>query len=128
MSMRRSSLGQVRGLGAAKTGASFFWWQRISGLALVPLALWFVASVIALAGADYQHFRAWIGVPGNATLMVLTVFAVFYHAQLGLQVVIEDYLHKPAAKFALLILVKFVAVVSALFSAVAVCRVAFLGG
>jgi succinate dehydrogenase / fumarate reductase membrane anchor subunit len=124
----RSSLGQVRGLGSAKTGSSHFWWQRLTGLALVPLCLWFVISVISLAGADYQHFRAWIGMPGNATLMVLTILVAFYHAQLGVQVVIEDYVHRPAVKLVSLILVKFAAVVCALYSAVAVCRVAFVGG
>ena len=124
----RSSLGQVRGLGAAKTGASHFWWQRLTGLALVPLSLWFVISVISLAGADYQHFQAWISIPGNATLMVLTIFAAFYHAQLGVQVVIEDYVHRQAVKLVSLILLKFAAALCALFSAVAVCRVAFVGG
>jgi succinate dehydrogenase / fumarate reductase membrane anchor subunit len=124
----RSPLGRARGLGSAKEGVAHFWWQRMTGLALVPLALWFVASVISLAGKDYAQFHAWLAVPCNAMLMCLLVLAVFHHGQLGLQVVIEDYVHQPAVKFASLIAVKFAAVLFAVFAIVAVGRVTFAGG
>jgi succinate dehydrogenase / fumarate reductase membrane anchor subunit len=124
----RSPLGRVRGLGSAKEGVSHFWQQRLTAVALVPLALWFVVSVISLIHADYQHLHAWISAPGNTALMLLLVFAVFHHAQLGLQVVIEDYVHKECSKLFWIIAVKFLAFLFGVFSAVAVIRLAFVGG
>lgn len=124
----RSPLGRVLGLGSAKEGVGHFWQQRLTALALVPLTIWFVASVIALAGSDYAHFHAWLAWPGNTTLMILLIYCVFHHAQLGLQVVIEDYVHGEAAKMASLVAMKFVMVLVGLFAAVAVLRTAFAGG
>ena len=67
----RSPLGRVRGLGSAKQGVTHFWWQRLTAVALVPISLWFVISVVSLEGADYAHFRSWLSWPGNTTLMSL---------------------------------------------------------
>lgn len=124
----RSPLGRVRGLGSAKEGVHHFWAQRLTAIALVPLALWFVISVVSLVHSDYQHFHAWLATPGNTTLMLVLLFALFYHAQLGLQVVIEDYVTCECKKTFSLIAVKFAAVLLGVFSAVAVIRVAFVGG
>jgi succinate dehydrogenase / fumarate reductase membrane anchor subunit len=124
----RTPLARVRGLGAAKEGVAHFWHQRVTALALVPLTIWFVISVLVLAGSDYVHFRAWLALPGNATLMILLVACVFHHGQLGLQVVIEDYIHCPALKLASVIAVKFGAILFGLFAAVAVLRAGVLGG
>ncbi|HIJ63749.1 MAG TPA: succinate dehydrogenase, hydrophobic membrane anchor protein [Rhodospirillaceae bacterium] len=127
MSMR-SPLGRARGLGSAKDGVSHFIWQRLTAIALVPLSFWFVYSVVSLAGQDYGHFRAWLGQPGNLTMMVLVIFAVFHHGQLGMQVVIEDYVHDEKTMFTSLIVMKFAAVLMAVFSVVAVLRIALVGG
>jgi len=102
----RSVLGRVRGLGSAKEGVAHWWAQRLTAVALVPLCLWFVASVVALIGAPYPVFVAWVRNPVEAVLLVLLLLATFHHAQLGLQVVIEDYVHHEPTKLASLLLVK----------------------
>src|SRR5512147_2997586 len=104
----RSSLGRVRGLGSAKEGVSHWWAQRVTAIALVPLSIWFVIAVISLLGADHAEYRTWIGQFGNALLMILTALVLFYHAHLGMQVVIEDYVHGEAARVITLLVVKFV--------------------
>jgi len=103
-------LAKVRGLGSAKEGTHHWIAQRMTAVALVPLSLWFVASLICLVGADLAAVKAWIASPINAVLMILTLVAGFHHAQLGLQVVIEDYVHGHAAKIGALWLVKGAAV------------------
>lgn len=102
----RSALGRARGLGSAKDGAGHWWVQRLTAVALLPLGLWFAFAVTSLVGADHAHFKAWVGEFGNALLLVLFIVAAFHHAQLGLQVVIEDYVHGEAAKIGGIILVK----------------------
>ena len=124
----RSYLGRVRGLGSAKEGVTHFWHQRLTAIALVPLAIWFVVSVISLAGADFATYHAWIALPGNTTLMIILIAMVFYHGALGVQVVIEDYVHGEGAKLVSLVLMKFAMLLLGVFSAVAVLRVAFAGG
>lgn len=123
----RSALGRVRGLGSAKEGVEHWWMQRLTALALVPLALWFVAALVAHMGADHAGAVAWIGAPVNVGLLLLLIAATFHHAQLGLQVVIEDYVQHEAAKIALLILVKAAALVLALAGILAVLFIAFGG-
>jgi succinate dehydrogenase / fumarate reductase, membrane anchor subunit len=123
----RSPLGRVRGLGSAKEGASHWWQQRLTAIALIPLSIWFIASVIGLAGGHYEHFQAWLSVPGNTALMLLLLFCLFHHVQLGLQMVIEDYINDRAARVAALILVKMTCWLLGVFSAVAVLRAALVG-
>jgi len=121
----RTELGRVRGLGAAKEGVQHWWMQRVSAVALVPLTLWFVSTVVAHTGADYATTRAWLGSPVTFGLMVLLVGATFYHAQLGLQVVIEDYIHGEAWKIAFILLTKLASLVLALSAIVALLVIAF---
>ena len=102
----RSPLARVRGLGAAKEGVSHWWAQRLTALALVPLSLWFVASLAALAGADHAVVQAWASSPLVASFLILLVVATLYHAYLGLQVVIEDYVHHEGAKLVWLLAVR----------------------
>ncbi len=102
----KSPLGQVRGLGSAKEGVQHWWVQRVTALALIPLGLWFVISIIFMAGADHADMVEWISSPFSAAIALLVIVATFWHAMLGVQVVIEDYVHKEAMKIALLLAVK----------------------
>ncbi|TVR81872.1 MAG: succinate dehydrogenase, hydrophobic membrane anchor protein [Rhodospirillales bacterium] len=120
----RSSLSRARGLGSAKEGVHHWWGQRVTAIALVPLSLWFVVSAIGLMGADLPAFQAWIGSLFNAVLMVVLVAVLFYHAWLGMQVVIEDYVHGEAAKTTSLLIVKFALAVMAVACILAVARLA----
>jgi succinate dehydrogenase / fumarate reductase membrane anchor subunit len=121
----RTPLGRARGLGSAKEGVAHWWAQRTTAVALVPLTLWFVASVIGLIGADYAVAVAWFKAPLNATLMILLVVATFYHAALGVQVVVEDYIHHEGQKIAILLLVKGLAASLGLLATLAVLKLAF---
>ena len=102
----RSPLGRAIGLGSAKEGVEHWWLQRITAVALVPLSLWFVIAIIRLVGADSDSVRDWVGNPLPATMLVLLLIATFYHASLGLQVVIEDYIHAELTKLGLVIIVR----------------------
>jgi succinate dehydrogenase / fumarate reductase membrane anchor subunit len=123
----RSDLGRARGLGSAKEGVSHWWMQRMTALALVPLTLWFVISVISMAGADHAAVRAWAGGPITATLLVALLIAVFYHAKLGLQVVIEDYIHHEGTRIAVIVVMQGTMAVLGLAGVVAVIKLA-VGG
>ncbi|MBX6366882.1 MAG: succinate dehydrogenase, hydrophobic membrane anchor protein [Rhodospirillales bacterium] len=123
----RSPLGRALGLGSAKEGVEHWWVQRLTAVALVPLSLWFVTSVIALAGADHATVLAWLSRPLVAILMVLLVGTSFYHASLGLQVIIEDYVHHEGAKIAALVLNKLVCFALAVAGIFAVLKIAFGG-
>ena len=123
----RSPLGRVRGLGAAKEGVGHWWAQRVTAVALVPLILWFVVSLIGLIGADHASFTAWVRQPLNAILLTLLLAAGFHHLQLGLQVVIEDYVHCEAVRIASIIAVKFVVVLLGLGGIFSVLKIAFGG-
>lgn len=120
----RSSLGRVRGLGSAKEGVRHWWAQRVTAIALVPLSIWFVVAVISLMGADYTEYQAWIGQFGNALLMILTTLVLFYHGYLGMQVIIEDYVHGEGARVITLLFFKFVLAALAVSCVLAVVLVA----
>ncbi|MBC6404956.1 MAG: succinate dehydrogenase, hydrophobic membrane anchor protein [Rhodospirillales bacterium] len=102
----KSPLGTVRGLGSAKEGVQHWWAQRVTAIALIPLGLWFVISVIAMAGAGHDDMAAWLSSPFSAGLAVLLIVATFWHAMLGVQVAIEDYVHNEAMKIGLLLAIK----------------------
>jgi succinate dehydrogenase / fumarate reductase, membrane anchor subunit len=124
MRSMRAPLARVRGLGSAKEGVEHWWAQRLTALALVPLTLWFVYSMVALTGADHGSVALWLARPRNAVLMILLLAATFQHAQLGLQVVIEDYVHGHAARLAAIVAVKFLAVLLATGGIFGVMRIA----
>ncbi len=123
----RTPISLARGLGSAKEGVSHWWMQRMTAVALVPLALWFVASLLFAAHADYDAMVKWVGQPVNTVLLVLFLFTAFYHAMLGLQVVIEDYVHGEGAKIVSLLVMKFLLVLLGALSIIAVLRIAFGG-
>lgn len=123
----RTPLGRARGLGSAKEGVHHWWQQRLTAVAMVPLVFWFVVSIAANVGADYASMVAWLKNPLNASLLVLLLGAVFHHAQLGLQVVIEDYVHCHAVKTASIAAVKLLSIAFGVFGVVSVLFVA-IGG
>ncbi|HEY0333155.1 MAG TPA: succinate dehydrogenase, hydrophobic membrane anchor protein [Stenotrophomonas sp.] len=124
MSRFRTPLKNVRGLGTAKTGTEHFVVQRLTATALVFLSLWFIVFVLSLLGADYLTASAAVAKPWNAVLLVGFLIAMFWHAQLGLQVVLEDYIHNTLLALALQVSVKFIAVLGAIVSVFAVARIA----
>ncbi|MDF1750525.1 MAG: succinate dehydrogenase, hydrophobic membrane anchor protein [Alphaproteobacteria bacterium] len=121
----KTPLGPVRGLGSARSGTRHWWMQRVTAVALLPLTLWFVFSVISHAGAEYGEMAIWLATPFNAILMLLLIAATFHHLQLGLQVVVEDYIHGEAAKVAVMLVIKLASVALAVAAAFAVLKVAF---
>ncbi len=123
----RTPLGRVRGLGSAKEGVSHWWAQRVTALALVPLTVWFVASIVSLVGADHATVSAWLSSRWVAITMVLLVGVTFHHAQLGLQEVNEDYVHSEWLKLTALMLVKAGSLVLGLVALFAVFKIA-VGG
>ena len=123
----RTPLSHARGLGSAKSGAHHWWMQRLTAVALVPLTLWFILSIIQLTGADYQTAAVWLSSPTNSVLMLLLIAATFHHMQLGLQVVIEDYVQGEGVKIIGIVLVKLFSVLLAAAAAFAVLKIAFGG-
>ena len=120
----RDPLAIARGLGSAKDGTQHWWIQRLTAVALLLLTPWFVITVLGLIGADQSTTRLTLAQPLNATLLLAYVLSMFWHAQLGLQVVIEDYLHG-GTEIALQIIVKFATALGALASALAIGRIVF---
>lgn len=123
----RSHLSRARGLGASREGIQQWWGIRISGLALVPLTLWFVFSVIDLAGADLDTFKAWVSSHSNPALLILLIITMFHHAQMGVVEVIEDYIHGEKSKLASIILTKFICVLFGTTSILAILKITFGG-
>jgi len=122
----RSPLARAIGLGSAKDGVGAWWAERVSAVALVPLTLWFVAAIIAHTGSDHAAFVDWLRTPLPAILMVLLLAALFHHTALGLQVVIEDYMHS-GAKFAAVIAMRFACFAVATAGIMATLRIVFSG-
>jgi succinate dehydrogenase / fumarate reductase membrane anchor subunit len=123
----RTPLARARGLGSARVGVHHWWAQRLTAIALIPLVVWFAISLVMMSGADYGAVRAWIGSPLVMVLLILTIAIGLHHGQLGLQVVIEDYVHGDGSKLALIVAVRFIAVLFGLAAIVAVLRIGFGG-
>jgi len=120
----RNPLQRARGLGSAKEGVGHWWNQRLTAIALVFLVLWFVVLVLGLLGHDYQAVRASIARPWNAVLMVAFIVAAFWHAVLGLQVVMEDYVHTRWVEVTSMVVIKLLAVAGVISGVFAVLRIA----
>jgi succinate dehydrogenase / fumarate reductase membrane anchor subunit len=124
----QSPLARARGLGSAKDGVEHWWAQRVSAVALVPLTFWFVFSIAAQAGSGGDAMIAWIASPVSAVLLVLYMAAVFYHSQLGLQVVVEDYVHHEGLKLFTLLALQFANILLAAGAIFSVLYIALGGG
>ena len=122
----RTPLGRVRGLGSAKNGTTHWWMQRLTAIALVPLGIWLMASVVALVGADRTAVE-WLARPVPVILMILLLTVGYYHLKLGLQVVIEDYVKTESLKLILQVLVTFACVGLGFACVFAVLKIAFGG-
>ncbi|MBS3742931.1 MAG: succinate dehydrogenase, hydrophobic membrane anchor protein [Wenzhouxiangellaceae bacterium] len=127
MKALRNPLERAINHGSAGSGVHHWWAQRFSAILLVPLTVWLVWTLAVLAGADYAVARDWIAAPWNAAMAILLVGSTFYHARLGVQVVIEDYVHQRALEVSLQILVAIAALVGAVVSIIAILKVAFAG-
>jgi succinate dehydrogenase / fumarate reductase membrane anchor subunit len=121
----RSPLGRVLGLGSARGGSSHWYAQRVSAVALVLLALWLFVSLASLADASYEQVTGWLRSPLNSALALLLVVVAAWHAVLGLQVVVEDYVAGKGTRVFVLIAIKFAFVVAAVVGVLAVLRIAF---
>lgn len=122
--MARTPLARARGLGAAHGGTGHWWVQRATAIVMVPLILWFAFSLAALGPADYATASAWLAHPVNAVLALVLIAVMFHHLNLGLQVVIEDYVHSRWLKFAALILHKFAIAILGVGACFSVLKVA----
>jgi len=125
MTDRRTPLGRALGDGSAKEGTGHWWSQRVSSVALLLLGAWFLVSLTRLPGLDHANVQQWLGQPWSATLMLLLVVTIARHSDLGIQVVIEDYVHQPFLKVAAIVLARFLHVLVAAASIFAILRMAF---
>jgi len=123
----RTPIARAKGLGSAHSGVESWLSSRVFAVALVPLVIWLLIGLIRHAGSDFATASAWVGQPVNAVLMILLLGATIHHAQLGMQVIYEDYIHTNWLKVSVVYLTKFAAYLLAAAASFAVLKVA-LGG
>jgi succinate dehydrogenase / fumarate reductase, membrane anchor subunit len=99
----RTPLARVRGLGSAKDGFSHWWLQRLTAVALIPLSIWFIYSLLGLAMSSMFSLQIWLSSALNTLLLTAFLAASCWHAKLGIQVIVEDYVHRPIPKYTLLL-------------------------
>jgi succinate dehydrogenase / fumarate reductase membrane anchor subunit len=124
---RRSPFDQPQGLGSARAGAGHWWMQRVTAVALVPLTLWIAASLIARARGDYVAFILWLRTPWTTVVIVLLLIALFYHVALGLQVIVEDYVHTERMKIRTVVVIHLGCFALAVAGIIATLRIVFGG-
>ena len=122
----RTPLGRAIGLGSAKSGVEHWWAERVSAAALVPLSLWFVASLIAHSRSGYGELIAWLKTPATAILMILLLIASFHHTAAGIRVIIEDYAHS-SWRFAVVASLQLLSTAFAVVGILSVLKIAFAG-
>lgn len=123
----RTSFDRTQGLGSAREGLGHWWIQRVTAMALIPLTLWLTAALIARARDDYGAFILWLRSPFSSVLMVLLLIALFYHMTLGLQVVVEDYVHADRIKIPTVVVIHLASFALAVAGIVTTLRIAFGG-
>ena len=122
----RSPLGKVLGMGSAKEGVQHWWLQRLTSIALVPLTIWFVVSLLSLPSFEHVTVVSWMAQSSTALLLILFILVATWHSQLGVRVVVEDYVHG-GSKTLTLVLITFIHAVVAAAGIFAVLKVAFGG-
>lgn len=125
--LKGTAIGRVRGLGSARSGVSHWWMQRVTAVANIALLTWFIVSLLRLPRLDYFNVATWLREPVAAVPMVLFIASVFYHFRLGVQVMIEDYLHEEGGKLVALLALNFYVIAGAAIAAFAVLKLAFGG-
>ncbi|HAD73848.1 MAG: succinate dehydrogenase, hydrophobic membrane anchor protein [Alphaproteobacteria bacterium] len=120
----QTPLAAVRGLGSAKSGLHHWWNQRMTAVAMVPLVIWMVSLCILMTGASYQDALAIASHPANATVLILFVAVGFWHAILGLQVILEDYVAAEGLRLVLIVVIRMFAIALAALSILSILRVA----
>lgn len=123
----RSPLSRARNHGSAGDGVGHWWVQRYTALLLVPLTVWLCWALIVLIGASHTEAVAWLGRPWNAVIALLFVLTMFYHGALGLQVVVEDYVHHKIVEVTLQVIIKTAGIVGALVASLAILQLAVQG-
>ncbi len=124
----RSPIGRALGRGSAKSGVSHWWVQRLTAIALVPLTVWLAFAVVHLPTSDYEAVRAWVASGINPVLLLLLIGALAWHSALGVQVVLEDYVHAKGLKLAALLASTLLHALLAVAGVYAVLRIAFTTG
>jgi succinate dehydrogenase / fumarate reductase membrane anchor subunit len=127
MKSLRSPLGAVSGLGSAKGGAHHWWMQRLTSIALVPLTVWFTVSILSLPSLDHVTVVSWMAQSWTSLLLILLVLVATYHSQLGVRVVVEDYVHSSGMRTLTLVTLTFVHTLLAVAGVFAILKVAFGG-
>ena len=122
----RTPLKRARALGSGKGGTDHWWWQRVTAVVLAVLVAWLLGLLVSMVGADLAQARATIARPWNAIMLAALAIAMFWHAKLGLQVIIEDYVHERLVEVLLKLLVIFACAAGALASLYAIARIAVL--
>ena len=121
-----TDIGRVRGLGAGRGGTVHHWWaQRVTAAANIGVVIWFIVSLVRLPSLDFDTVTSWLRQPVAAVPMLLLIASVFYHFRLGVQVMIEDYLHDEGSKILAILLLNFYAIAAAAISAFSVLKIAF---
>jgi len=123
----RTPLARARGLGSAKTGTTHWWLQRVTAIALIPLTLWLLVFMDLSFNSPYQQTVQWLAVPFNSVCIIAWIIAAFYHAAIGLQVVIEDYVSSEGQKIVAVWVVKLVFLFLALTALTAIFRIILAG-
>lgn len=117
-------LARVRGLGSAREGAHHWWIERLTSVSTLMLFVWLLVSLLRLPGFDYRTITEWLQSPLAAVPMLLLIVSTFWHLKLGMQVVIEDYVHEDGWKFLSILLLNFLTVIGAAFALFAVLKIA----
>lgn len=123
----RTPLSKVRGLGSAKSGTSHWWYQRVSAVALIPLSYWIIVLLNLSIHASFQETVVWFKSPFNSVAVISWMLAAFYHSALGLQVVVEDYIHPEGGKILAIWAIKLIFMFLALAAAIAIFRIILTG-
>lgn len=124
---RQTPLGHVRGTGSDRRGTHEWLMSRLTAVGLIPLLPWFVYSLLKGVGASHESMHAWLGAPGNLTLMILFIICVFWHGALAGKVVVHDYIHPAVLEFTASVAINFACMIMAIFAIVSVLKIG-LGG